>query len=134
MKYLELKRKQQQEVNEFPMMFAFNHTQFRAGMERLGVTEAKKELYSIGGGGYIRKTDSKALNELAKRHEKEMEHAMTDTQFLIDAIEYELGNHEFCITYDPAETVNALNLDLEDPVHIECFDIARRQYLAHVNV
>ena len=133
MKYFELKQKQQHEVDEFPMMFAFNNAQFKEGMERLGVTDAKKELFSIGGGGFIRKTDSDALEKLFTRHAEEMEKAMSDKQFMIDAIEYELSNHEFCITYDPTQTINILNLDLENPVHVECFKTARRQYLAYAN-
>ena len=131
MEYNELKQKQQKEFNEFPMMFAFNANQFRKGMERLGITDAKAELLDIGGGGFIRKTDSDALDELITRHEKEMAIAMMDKRFLIDAIEYELGNYEYCITHDPTETIRTLSLDLDNPVHAECFIIARRQYLTH---
>jgi len=133
MKYFEMKQKHQHEVDEFPIMFAFSRDQFKEGMERLGVTDAKKELFSIGASGFIRKTDSDALEELFTRHEEEMESAMADKQFMIDAIEYELGNHEYCITYDPTQTVELLNLDIENPVHVECFNTARRQYLAYAN-
>jgi len=133
MKYFEMKQQHQHEVNSFPMMFAFSRDQFNEGMKRLGVTDAKKELFSIGAGGFIRKTDSAALEELSTRHTEEMESAMADKQFMVDAIEYELGNHEYCITYDPTQTVELLNLDLENPVHVECFNTARRQYLACAN-
>lgn len=133
MKYSELKQKHQHEVNAFPMMFAFNQTQFEEGMKRLDVTNAEKELVSMGGRGFIRKTDRGALEELFARHKEEMELAMTDKQFLTDAIEYELGNNEFCITDDSTDTIDVLGLDLDNPLHIECFNVARRQYLACVN-
>ena len=57
--------------------------------------------------------------------------AMLDDNFLIDAIEYELGNHEYCITHDPEQTLNALGIDLEnnDERVVGCFEIAKKNYL-----
>jgi len=99
-------------------------------MEKLGVTDAQKELYSIGGGGYIRKSDSKALSDLVIRLDAEMKTAMEDKQFMTDAIRYELANHEYCITHDPTQTIELLDIDMTNPTHVECFNIARRQYLS----
>ena len=37
MKYRELKERQQQEINAFPFIWAFNESQFADGMRRLGL-------------------------------------------------------------------------------------------------
>jgi hypothetical protein len=89
--YLALKRKHQEEVNNFPMMFAFSNKQFAEGMAKLGLTENDTDkIYSIGGGGYIRKTDSEALSEMFDRHNKEMKNAidsdLTGEGFIFDML------------------------------------------------
>jgi len=117
--YLTLKQKRQKEVNEFPFMFAFSGQQFNEGMKELGLepTDTDK-IYSIGGGGYIRKTDSKTLSEMTKRHEKEMAEAIaadpTGDNFIFDMFNYELANHEYVITYDITDTLDALGMTIEE--------------------
>ena len=74
MKYLELKQRQQKEVNDFPFGFAFSNQQFKEMMEKFGLKETDTDkIYSIGAGGYIRKSDSNAFDEMFKRHRKEIE-------------------------------------------------------------
>lgn len=118
-KYYELKQKQQKEVNNFPMMFAFSKDQFDKGMIKLGLEPTDKEkIYSIGYGGYIRKSDSKAFNELFTRHEKEMKKAIeedaTGENFIYEMFLYELNNHEYGYTYEIDDTLQALNLTIEE--------------------
>lgn len=118
-KYLEMKRRQQQEVNDFPMMFAFSDSQFKEGMEKLGLTiDDTDKIYSIGGGGYIRKKDSKALSEMLLRHSDEMDKAIeedvTGENFVQDMFEYELANHEYGYTMDIADTLVALGISKAD--------------------
>lgn len=117
--YLELKEKQQKEVNDFPMVFAFSNKQFDEGMQKLGLKpEETDKIYSIGGGGYIRKTDSKALSEMSERHKKEMDEAIkndkTGDNFIFDMFNYELGNHEYTYTWDITDTINSLGLTIEE--------------------
>ncbi len=134
MVYLELKRKHTEQLNNFPMEFAFNKEQFQEGLDKLGVE--KENICTIPGGGFIRKADAKALGDLLLRQTKEMDQAMLDDDFLINAIEYELGNHEYCITHDPEQTLNALGIDLEndDERVVGCFKTARKNYLAACEV
>ena len=87
--YLEMKQAHQKEVNNFPVFFAFSKDQFKEGIERLGLTENDTDkIYSIGGGGYIRKADSKAFNDLFDKQDKELNKAIendTDgTGFIFD--------------------------------------------------
>ena len=131
MKYTELKEKISKEVNSFPMAFAFTNKQFEAGMTKLGVIPHQTEkVLSIGGGGYILKTDSDAFKAMFDRHNKEMAEALTDDDFLVDAIAYELSNHEYCITGDPSDALDVLDLSLDDERVKQSFNKARQEYLA----
>ena len=66
----DLRWKQQQEYNDFPIGWAFNDEQFENAMKELGVS-SPNELIAIYGGGFIRKTDRDAYIEMIKRHKKE---------------------------------------------------------------
>jgi len=115
MKYIDLKQKQQQEVNEFPFGFAFNNKQFKEMMENFGLKETDTDkIYSIGAGGYIRKTDSEAMEKMFERHRQEMQDEINNdkkgTDFVYEMFRYELANHEYCITYDLEPTLNSLGL------------------------
>ena len=131
MKYTELKDKIQREVNAFPMQFAFSKKQFAEGMEKLGLDPEKDldKACRIPGGGFIRKTDNEAFQKMFLRHDCEMAEAMQDDVFLVDAIHYELANHEYCITYDPDDALSALGLSLSDERIKRCYGIARKEYL-----
>lgn len=127
--YNALKTKHGEEVNNFPMSFAFSNEQFATGLKKLGAT--REDVVSIGGGGFIRKTDKDAFLALFKRHTEEMEAAMLDDDFLTDAIRYELGNHEYCITGDETDTLETLGVVLDDERKVDCFNKARTDYLSN---
>ena len=122
MNYSQFKTKQQKEVNAFPMEFAFSEQQFAEVREKLG----PGKLIRIGGtGGFIRAEDKNALQEMWDKHKREMKEFLSDDCNLIDAIRYELRNHEFCITGDPTEACNALALDpVTDPRVASCLRAA----------
>ena len=112
MNYLELKEKQSHELNNFPMMWAFNEKQFNEGLERLRAT--KENLCRIPGGGFIKKTDAKAFEDMFIRHRQEMDAAISDDEFLTEALTYELSNHEYCITWDATDALNTLGIDRDN--------------------
>ena len=117
--YQILKDRQQKEFNAFPMGAAFNKQQFAEMMKKLELlpTDTDKIL-SIGSGCYIRKTDRDALRELIDRLDAEQQKAIADDEtgdgFIFDMFLYELGNHEYCITHDLEDTLNALCLTIEE--------------------
>ena len=116
--YYELHMKQQKEINAFPIMFAFSNKQFDEGMQSLGLkpTDTNK-IYSIGGGGYIRKTDAKKLDDLLKKHKQEMQKAIDEddgTGFIKDMFSYELDNHEYGYTRDLSDTLDSLDLTIDE--------------------
>ena len=115
--YTELKRKHQTEINNFPLGFAFNQSQFDAMMAKWNLTsEDTDKIYSIGGGGYVRKCDSDALHEMLDRHATERQVAMSENKddYLYHMFNYELANHEYGYTYDVTDTLDALDLTMEE--------------------
>lgn len=119
-KYLELKRKQEKEFNEFPMVFAFSDSQFKEGMEKLGLNENDTDkVYKFGNsGGFYRKTDAETLHEMGIRHAKEMQESIesdeTGEGFIFDMFSYELANHEYSYTGELDSTLYALDFTHEE--------------------
>lgn len=133
-KYLQLKEKHQKEFNNFPMFFAFDQKQFVEGMNKLGLTENDTDkIYSFGNtGGYFRKADASKLNEMLERFEKERQEALKDDEYLYQAILYELGNHEYIITWDAEPALEAIGLSREDLKNervAKIFKKAKTEYL-----
>ncbi len=116
MNYIEFKQKQETELNNFPMAFAFSQKQLDKAMQKLNVTK-HDEIVSIGGGGIVRKTDVQKLKTLFAKHHQERELFFTDDANLLDSLIYELGNHEYCITGDVQDTLDALGLPSGDRVN-----------------
>lgn len=117
--YVEMKERHQKEVNEFPMNFAFSDEQFKRAMEELGLTENDLDkVVSIGAGGFIRKTDVKAYKEMGERQYKEFREAIEKDKvgdgFIKEMFLYELANHEYIITREIDDTLDALGLTDND--------------------
>ena len=134
--YLDLKNRHQEEVNSFPMFFAFNQKQFEEAMASLGLTPKDTDkVYGFGKtGGIYRKSDAAALREMFDRQEKEREQAIaadtTGEGYIFDMFDYELANHEYCITWDVSDALRALGLTIEDvqanPLLAKGLDAARK--------
>ena len=132
--YLELKGQHEKRINEFPMAFAFSNEQFKEVKEKLGVID-NSELLSTSAGGFIRKSDSEAYTALFQEINKEDQEALKDDEYLYQGFLYELGNHEFCITYDPESTLDCFGLTVEDVQSDErlltIFKKAKAEYLSN---
>lgn len=115
--YTKLKNRHQQEVNDFPMFFAFSDKQFEEGMARFGLkpTDTKK-IYKLGNtGGFYLRSDAQKLRDMFDRHNQEMSEAIkNDDDFVYQMFLYELANHEYCITYDLEPTLDACGLTFDE--------------------
>lgn len=130
--YKKFKEQKQKELNELPIMFAFSNKSFEEMKNKLGITN-NNELYLIGNGGFIRKSDVHLLEEMMIRHDKEYEKLVQNDEFLYDAFYYELSNHEYCVTLDPTDALKALDFTVEeiekDQRLIKIYSQAKKDYL-----
>ncbi|NYC95061.1 hypothetical protein DFN09_003048 [Clostridium acetobutylicum] len=51
---------------------------------------------------------------MLNRHDKEIKEAMKNDTFIFDMFYYELGNHEYSITYELGDTLDSLSLTYEE--------------------
>ena len=136
--YEQLKDKQQKYAKDFPMMFAINDEQLKEGMKKLRLNENDKDkIYSIGGGGFIRKTDSKSFHNMFSNFDNEINNAIKDDptgeNFIKDMFEFELFNHEYDYTGDIEPTLDVLELTLDninnDEKLLHGLQLAKEKYL-----
>lgn len=134
MKYCDFREKQTKELNDFPIFFAFNEEQFKKGKQKLNAID-NNELLSIGGGGFIRKEDKENFNNLFSKITDELKEYLKNNDNLLDAMEYELANHEYCVNYDHETTLDALGLSFDTMTdeQKEIFKTAKKNYLSHCN-
>lgn len=135
MEYEKFKNMYQTKINNLSLKFAFSDDQFKTAMSELGLTENDTDkIVSIGGGGFCTKQTAKELNDIMDKEQKELKHLLyTDDIFAESAFYYELGNHEYCITYDISDTLDVLNLSkkevLENDRLLKIFTKAKSRYL-----
>lgn len=132
--YSELKKKQQEEINNFNFGFAFDNKQFKEMMNKWGLDENDtNKIVKVFSGTYILKSDRAKLDDLLRRHDDELKKAMQDDEFLQSAFEYEMSNHEYIITYDDVDVISSLGLSLKDFENdsrlLENYKIAKDKYL-----
>jgi len=132
--YIKFKEKKQKEVDNFPIFYAFNNKQLEDNLKKLGVN--KKDIVSIGYGGFIKKADRHAFYKMFDEHKKEFDEQVKSDEFVYNMFQYELANHEYCITYDINDTLDALDLTLEqineDKRLFELLTRAKKDYLKNV--
>lgn len=118
--YTEMQDRHRKEWNDFPMFFAFNDSQFAEGMKKLGLKPSDtKKIYKLGSsGGFYRKSDATALREMIDRQDVEEKTAIAadanGTGFAFEMFYHELANHEYCVTYDVTEVLDALGYTVDD--------------------
>ncbi len=141
-KYEEIKNKHQKRVNDFPLGFAFSNKQFKDMMEKWGLDENDTDkIYSIGGGGFIRKSDLEEYNKMwteIRKEEKDLiEQDKTGEGYIKDMFLYELENHEYGYTHELEDTLNALELTydqvMENPTLKHGLELARKEILDKEN-
>lgn len=139
-KYVELRRRQQEEFNKFPLHFAFGKEQICEKFSELGL-DPHKDLDKIecipGTGEFILTKDKLAYMEMSNRHREELISAIKEDKngdgFIFDMFTAELSNCEFNYDEDIAieGALSALGLTLrkvtEDPVLNAGFEKAKKQ-------
>ena len=114
--YLDLKKRHEQELTDFPIAYAFNDEQLKEALKKLGVKSVYECVTVFGHGDIVKKGDAKKFIDLLKRHTQEVKDALfADKDFAYAAILYEMNNHEYCINYDgDDEVLRCFGLEWED--------------------
>ena len=116
--YNELKQVHQNDINQFPLGFAFSDVQVEEMMQKWGLTTKKsdlKKVVSLGSGCYILRDDIAAYNALTTQHHEELLLFENETfENLVEMIFSEMNNHEYGYTCDPEDTLLALGKNHKD--------------------
>ena len=139
-KYLELKKENQKKFNDFAKdnvywIFAFSENDFTKKLHENNLK--RDEITSIGAGGFIKTSMLPEYIKLYKSLTNEIEAIKDNDEELKKAFMYELANHEYCITYDLDDTLEALGLtrkQLQDDVRLALImNEACKEYLSNYN-
>ena len=104
--YVQLSQTFSQEISDFPIAFAFSTSQLEDAKQELG----EGELVSVGNGGFMLKKNVSAFEQMMDRHQQQRKDFLNDDTNMIEALVYELGNHEYSYTYDYSDALMALGL------------------------
>lgn len=97
--YLDLMKKQQEELTNFPIAYAFSEEQLKEALEKLGAT--KEECVTvIGHGDIMKKSDAPKFMKMLKQHNEELHELLKDEEIAEAAFLYEMDNHEYAINWD----------------------------------
>lgn len=118
-KYLELKNENQKRFDDFSKehiywIFAFSDKEFERKLKEHNLK--KDEIVSIGHGGFIKKEHRELyLNKLNELNNNDpFKQIIHDDAEVKKAFIYELANHEYCITYNVDDALDALGITLEE--------------------
>lgn len=127
--YIQLTAMNQKRINDLPIHFSFGQANFEAKLAELGVTV--DDIDMLPAGGWVLKKDKDLYDRVTSECLQDIENFLADDDNLVNALEYELANHEYCITYDPSDTLAALDLDLDERVK-RLLTKAIENYMANV--
>lgn len=105
--YLNLQKKHQQEISDFPIAYAFSEEQLQEALVKLGAKSKDECITIFGHGDIVKRENAKPFLDLLKRQSKELEEAMKDKEFAEAAFLYEMDNHEYAINWSGDEDVLA---------------------------
>ena len=110
--YEEFKDEHGKKLNSFEGIFyAFSDDQFNEGMQKIGLApDELKAICSIGNGGYMLKTRRKDFHEMVNSFDADMSAMRKDRKCLLEALTYELKNHEFGYTGDASDALDSLGI------------------------
>ncbi len=114
--YRALKRKHQQSLEHFEGIFyAFSDKQFKEGLEKLNLSEGdESKLLKLGVGSFILKEKAGDFEKMILSQGRELKESLKDKKFMLDALRYELSNHEYSYSGDIYPALGALSLRPED--------------------
>jgi len=131
--YLDLLDKQREELNNFPIAYAFDDNQLEEALKKLGATKA--ECVTIfGHGDIVKKENAPKFIAMLKRHTQDVKDLITNDKDIAEAaFLYEMDNHEYAINWDGDDDVlRCFGMDYDDLVEAGLEDAYRRARNAHM--
>ena len=131
----EMEKAHREDVNKFPIVFAFDNKQLKEGMQKKwGLDSEKKEdlnkIVSIGAGGYIRKEDVSAFKEMFDRQHKEEALFTKNYKNLVETIKDTMFNHEYQYTEDDEDILQYLIQYRTNPLFDKAWQKAKKEVLS----
>ena len=118
--YFDMQKRHKQEMEDFPIAYAFNDTQLDEALKKLGAT-VQECCTVFNCGDIVKKADRLALITMLNRHADEIQNAMKDKELAEAVFRYEMDNHEYAINMTGDEDVlSSLCLDKQ---MLEDFDL-----------
>ena len=131
--YLDLLEKHRQEIDEFPIAYAFNEEQLKKALKKLGVDSTEECVTVFGNGDIVKKENAPKFIDMLKRHTDEVRNAMKDEDFAEAAFLYEMDNHEYAINWDGDDDVlNCFAMNFDDLNELNLMNAYRRARDAHM--
>lgn len=133
--YVELMKKHQQELTDFPIAYAFNDQQLKEALVKLGVDDISECVTVFEHGDIVKRENAPKLIEMMKRHNRELKESLKDEEFAESAFLYEMDNHEYAINWSADEDVlNCFNLtfkELKEMNLADAYNRARNKHMKH---
>lgn len=102
MTYKEYREQREKEMNELPIFWAFSTEQFMEEIKKrtkaTTIEGAAKLVYRFGNGGFYLKEDAHIIHDYFNKKDP-LPELMKDYNFALDAILYEMNNHEYAINW-----------------------------------
>ena len=119
MNYRTFKGKNYKPLHDFiskNVFFAFSDKQYQEGLQKMGIApdDAKNKLHRYYGGGFILIESEKEHEKISKRCHKVERKYLSKFKNLINALEYEMNNHECGYTGRYSDGLRALGYSLKD--------------------
>ena len=132
--YLALIEKQREEINAFPIAYAFSKKQLEEALVQLGVESIDECATVFGQGDIVRRGDGKKFIAMLERHTQEVKDAMLDDEaFAEAAFRYEMDNHEYALSWDADEEVlRCFGMDYDDLEKFNLMGAYRKARNAHM--
>lgn len=137
--YDELREIQQERFNNLPIGFAYSEKQFNEMMHRWGLdpdTDTDQICYVFGRLGFARKSDLPLIKATVKKEQEETEQAIASdrdgTGFIYDMFVSEMFNHEYGLTHNIDEVLEALGLTADQVNSDERFQSAMKMASEYV--
>ena len=132
-KYVKFKENLSKKLEEFSkdnIFFAFSNEQFEEWLKKINATKEDK-LVTIWGWGYLKKEKANEYLNIIKNEDEEYKKFFKDDNNLFDAFKYELGNHEYIITYNYIDTLSSLGMKEKELTERELIILksATKEYL-----